>query len=98
MKHNYLYLRWIIGLLLILPFDAHATEENTPPSAELLQYLVEFSDAQGEMMEPEMLMTVSEITEAEMEKISANATSVDGVSANKLRDEKAAVQADEVQP
>lgn len=98
MKHNCLHRQWIIGLLLILPFDAHATEENTPPSAELLQYLVEFSDAQGELLEPEMLMTVSEITDTEMEKISAKATSVDGVSANKLRDEKAAVQADEVQP
>jgi len=97
-KLEYLHRLWLIGLLLILPWHAHAAEESTPPSAELLQYLVEFSDEQGELMEPEVLLSVSDITDTEVEKISARTTPVDGVNTNKLRDEKAVVQADEVQP
>lgn len=98
MNPEYVYRMSIVGLLLILPWHVHAVEEIAPPSAELWQYLLEFSDEQGELMEPEILMTVTGINETELEKIANSATPVDDVNTRKLSDVKAADQVDEVQP
>jgi len=48
-------------LLLWMPLLVKA-ETATAPSAEFWQYLVEFSDEQGELMDPEDLAAVGNLT------------------------------------
>jgi hypothetical protein len=49
------FLWFVSSIILLIPVGVNADESEEPLSAEFLQYLAEFSDAQGEILDPELL-------------------------------------------
>jgi hypothetical protein len=50
------FLLWFASsIILLIPIGVNADESEEPLSAEFLQYLAEFSDEQGEILDPELL-------------------------------------------
>lgn len=50
------FLLWFASsVILLIPVGVNADESDEPLSAEFLQYLAEFSDEQGEILDPELL-------------------------------------------
>jgi hypothetical protein len=50
------FLLWLLsGVILLIPIGVNADKSEEPLSEEFLQYLAEFSDDHGEILDPEIL-------------------------------------------
>lgn len=50
------FLLWFASsVIFLVPISVNADESEEPLSAEFLQYLAEFSDDKGEILDPELL-------------------------------------------
>ena len=71
------FLLWLVSsVILLIPIGVNADESEEPLSAEFLQYLAEFSDEQGEMLDPELLADLMRANQSAAEQQPAMANTV----------------------
>lgn len=71
------FLLWFVSsVILLIPIGVNADESEEPLSAEFLQYLAEFSDDQGEILDPELLAELMRANQSVAEQQPAIANSV----------------------
>ena len=64
--------RWISFLFFLVSIATQADEPEISLSADFLTYLAEFSDEQGEILDPEMLMEIMARQQIASEQESTN--------------------------